>query len=634
MATRRAPLWRVAAAAAILAGTASAGAIAQETHTINLKDADIHALIEDISAVTGFTFVTHPLVKGRVTVTSQAPLTKDEIFQVFLSTLRVHGFVAIPSTEGTYRIVPDERAVEDNTSFGSVDLDDQFVTEVIRLRHFSAIDAANMVKPLVNGRGQVTANAASNVLVVADFSGNISRIRKIVGELDQDRSVLETIKLENMPAVEMARVINGLRERGNESLQGQFLTVAVESGNTLLVRGDEAVVQRVNQVVRRLDEGSKPSETLRVVYLKHADAEEIVPILEQVATSMRPAGATGGEMRIPFHAETNALILSGDPNTLAALERVVGELDIRRAQVLVEAIVVEISDQAARELGLQFILSGNEDSSVPFAVTNFSRSAPNLLAVTGALINDETDVSSDASIGSAALSSLLGLEGISLGVGGQSSDGTLFGVILNAVQDDQNSNLLSTPSVMTLDNQEARISVGQEIPITTGEALGSDFANPFRTIQRQDVGVQLEVRPQINEGDSIKLYLRQEVSSILGAAVANASDIITNKREIETTVLADDGEIIVLGGLIEEQEVNAESKVPLLGDVPLAGRLFRSEGREVTKKNLMVFIRPTIVRDVADARDVTTRKYNFAVGQEADRNDTALEELLLRALGE
>jgi len=618
--------------------TASAWAQGQ---TINFRDADIQAFIDDISMLTGRMFIVDPRVKGKVTVYSQEPITNEEAFQVFLSTLRVHGYAAIPTASGAFKIVPDETASQDSSPVADERLSgDQFATQVFRLRFVDAQDALSALKPLIHRQGQLTANARSNALIVADYAANLKRLRQVIAELDQDTSQIETIRLRNTTATEMARIVASLGGGPGKNGIGDlnYSVVAVESSNSLLIKGDRQTLEQLRPVIRRLDQISESSDDLSVIYLKHADAEQLVPILEQVSQSLTaaaPVTAEGAPSRpagIAFHQPTNALIINADPETQKALAGVIRQLDIRRAQVLVEAIIVEISDTAARELGLQYLLGGDGGNTVPFSATNFSRSAPNLLAVAGALITDNgsltggdfssTTTNNDATtvtrlspvaqgLQEAAVASLLGLEGFSLGFGGQTNDGTIFGVILTAVDQDAASNVLSTPSVMTLDNEEASIQVGQQIPISTGETLGDANLNPFRTIERQDVGIQLEVRPQINEGDSITLFIRQEVSSIFGPVSETFTELITNRREVSTTVLADDGEVIVLGGLIEENEQISASQVPLLGDIPGIGRLFSSKGRSNVRSNLMVFIRPTIVRDVEDVRAVTSRKYNY-----------------------
>ncbi|MGD2131793.1 MAG: type II secretion system secretin GspD [Maricaulaceae bacterium] len=614
----------VAAAALVVAlcifGQPAAAQDDEPRYTINMRDADIHAFIEDVSSLTGFTFIPHPEVQGNVTVTSQTRLTREEVFDVFLATMRNQGYAVIPSANGAYRIVPESAAAQNSGVVGlESQSDDEFITEVIQLDYVDAGEAAMMVTPMVNHRGQVSSSAGSNVIIVVDYAGNIERIREVLRELDQDRSTVDTIALQSASAYDVARVVNDLFANSADNSRARFSAVALESANSVLVRGNDVSVARARQLISRLDVASEPTETLRVMRLQHAEAEEIVPVLEAVARTMRTAGSEQ-EIQIPFDPATNSLVLAADPQTLNAMVRVVQELDVRRAQVRVEAIIVEISDDLARDLGVQFLVAGENGSSVPFAATNFSNSAPNLLAITGALTvqpGNEDDEDLRESLQDFAISSLLGSEGALFGVGGENND-NLFGLILNAVEADAASNVLSTPSITTLDNEPARFLVGQEIPITTGEALGANNDNPFRTIERRDVGVQLEVLPQINQGDTVQLYLRQEVSSVAGVAGPAFGELITNKREIETTALADNGEIIVIGGLIETREIDQSSQVPVLGSIPVVGRAFSSNSRSRTRKNLMIFIRTTIIRDSRDARTATAQSYSTLTGGAAD----------------
>ncbi len=605
------PLRSIKLRAALAAGMATilaSPAFAQsgDTHVINMRDADINAFIEDISAVTGYTFIVHPDVNGRVTVTSQDSLTREEVFEVFRSTLRVQGYIAEPTSNGSYRIVPESTATPQSETFGAEGRpSDQFVTDVIRLNYADAAEAARVVEPLVNHRGRVAAYSDNNTLVVVDYAGNIGRIREIVGELDRDNSEVATIALTNASAREVADVISSLSGPGRDGRATVQLTaVALESSNSVVLRGDEGEIARARALVHDLDMGSAPTETLRVMRLEHARAAELAPLLEAVA---RQSGApTEGELTIPFDEATNSIILTAsDPRTLEAMVSVVRELDVRPSQVRVEAIIVEISDGVARDLGVQFLLAGDDDSSIPFAATNFSRSAPNLLALTGALtVQDGDDETTGANLADAAIASLLGINGATFGIGGENDDG-LFGVILTAVQNDTDSNILSTPSVFVTENRPARINVGQEVPLTTGEALSSDFSSTFRGIERRDVGVQLEVFATISDGDTIMLDVRQEVSSVAGTVSDDFQELILNNREIETTVIADNGEVIVLGGLIDTIDMVDNSQIPLLGDIPLAGRLFRSEGVTRQRRNLMVFLRPTVVEDLDGSRAVT-----------------------------
>jgi general secretion pathway protein D len=319
------------------------------------------------------------------------------------------------------------------------------------------------------------------------------------------------------------------------------------------------------------------------------------------------------------------------------LGEVVRQLDTRRQQVLVEAIIVEISDNAARRLGVQLLMSGLRGSNIPFAVTNYSNAAPNVNAIAGAIASERLgdDSNLGGSLRDAAVASVVGATGGLGGIAFQSGN-AIFGAIVNAVRSDSDSNILSTPSIMTLDNQEARILVGQEIPITTGEALSPNFDNAFRTVQRQNVGITLEVTPQINAGGAIKLDLRQEVSSIAGPVSQNASDLILNKREITTTITVDDGEIVGIGGLLDDNDRRTLERIPLLSEIPLVGNLFKSRSRQRGRTNLMVFIRPTILRSAADARAMSAQRYQFVRDQQALRNpqqEPSLDELVREYLG-
>ncbi len=596
-------------------------------HILNLDDVEISALIEDVAMVTGYTFIVHPDARNkRVTVMSQTPMSSGEVFDVFLSTLRVHGFAAIPAGRDTYRIVPEQSAVGEAGVQGRGE--NAFVTEILRLNHFNAVEAAQMVKPLVDAQGQVIANARSNTLVVVDYASNMSRVRGLISELDRDRSVVETIALQNVPASEMQSILTDLQgRRAEEGYANSLNVVASETSNTIILRGDELTVGRAGQVARQLDATDPVRDNLRVVKLNNADAADIVPILGRIGATMTAQRAPGGgsvmEPTVEFHAPSNSLVISANFETLLAMERVIEALDKRRAQVLVEAIIVEMTDDTARELGVQFILSGSGNSTTPFVSSTFNRAAPNLLALAGALAgdglfgngDDSTTSSGSNPFTDAAISSLLNVEGSTIGVGGQDGD-TLFGVILNAIERDTESRILSTPFGMALDNAKTSLLVGQNVPLTSGEALGANNQNPFRTVEREDIGVKLDVTPKISDDGSVRLEIFQEVSSIDTAVSSVSQDLILSTRTIETSVLADDGDIIVLGGLIEQRETLTNSKVPLLGDIPGVGRLFRSEGTSTDRTNLVVFIKPTIIRDADDAARATSQKYRYVRAEE------------------
>lgn len=616
---------RLALCAALLVALPVSPAYPLQQSTLNFVNADIRAFIDDVSILTGYTFIVDPDVRGTVNVTSQAPLTEDEVFEVFLSVMRVQGYAVIRTGSGAYQIIPEIEGARTGTPL-SATTGDQFITTVIRLRHASAMEAQDILRPLASAQGVVNATSSGNAVVIVDFASNVERARRVVFDLDQDTSVFEVLSLENVAAADMARILDSSQpDAGSNDRRGFGVTIVpVASSNSILLRGDRGQITEMMRLARQIDAVSESNQDYRVIYLSHTDGETILPILEDVAASLAPGGesTTGGSISISHHAPTNSLIINAPADSQRQIEQVIRQLDIRRPQVLVEAIIVEISETAAEELGVQFLLAGDDDGDAPLLMSRFNRANPNILALTGAIVeiddgSDEGGLTS-TNLRALALSSLLGANGITAGFGGEDSNGNLFGLVLNAVEEDQNSNVLSTPQLMTLDNEEAYILVGQQIPITTGEALGANNVNPFRTIERQDVGVRLEVTPQINEGDTIRLSIRQEVSSVAGTVSASSNEIITNQREISTTVLADDGEIIVLGGLIEQDQQNSVSAVPVLGNVPGVGRLFRSEGESVIQRNLMVFIRPTIIRDEVDMRDATGRSYGRIREQRGD----------------
>ncbi|MGH1420327.1 MAG: type II secretion system secretin GspD [Hyphomonas sp.] len=625
--------------AALLASFAP-GALAQaqnagsgdSRHVLNFDDVELSALIADVSIVTGYTFIVHPDARAkRVTVTSSAQLTPDGVFDVFLSTLRVHGFAAIPAGKNSYRIVPEQSAVGE-AGLGSL-TQNSFVTEILHLDNFNAQNAAQMIKPLIDQQGQVIATPRSNTLVVVDYASNMPRIRKLVADLDANKDRIETISLKNIPATELQSILTNLHQRqGEESYATNFKVIAANTGNAIIVRGDEALVERALKVAKDLDTTNRTEDSLRVISLKNANADELVPILEKVANAMSARQAQQTDAATPstiaHHVPTNSLVISAPPETLLSLERVIQDLDKRRAQVLVEAIIVEMSDDTARELGLQFLLSGTNGSTVPFASTNYSQSAPNMLALAGAISQDTPFTAGGANpFTDTAINSLLGTAGLTLGAGGQSGD-TLFGAILTAVENDTTSQILSKPFNLTLDNGTSSLLVGQEVPVVTGEVLGNDNSNPFRTVDRKEIGISLDVTPRISTDDTIRLDINQQVSSISGAVGVATSDLIFNKRSIETSVLADSGEIIVIGGLIQQADTEVTEKIPVLGDVPVAGRLFRTEGVDHQRTNLMVFIRPTVIRDKQGAADATSRSYRYIQAEELWKgNDASVNSL-------
>ena len=625
---------RTACLAALLAFAAGSPHMASaqdagtgRTPALDVRDADIRAFIQDVARATGLTFIVDPAVQGTVSVTRDQAMTEAELLGVLLTVLRANGLVAVPSGPQTYRVVSDELAASQAHTAGGSALG--FATRVFQLSTVDARMAAETLKPLVGRGGVVMAMPQGNSLLVADYADNLQRIAALVAQVDSDRAAIDTVTLRNSSAREIAATVEGVFGLGGERGSGALSVLPVESSNSIVVRGEPAMIQRVIQMVLELDRRAGGSGNVKVVALQHASAEQLLPVLQQlvgqpvagVDVAQAPAtdtaegalviGAVPGRRPVIVRAPgQNALVINADPEMQRTLLDVIRQLDVRRQQVLVEAIVVEISDEAASELGAQ-IAAANRDG-VPFGMTQFRNTGPGITELAGAaLLDDDDDDDGIADVARrAALDSLLGLSGGLAGIAGNAGD-TLFGLVINAVKRDGGSNLLSTPSILTLDNEPARILVGQEVPITTGEVLGDANANPFRTIERQNVGIQLEVTPQINAGGGITLQRRQEVSSIAGPVSSTFSELVLNKREVETRVLVEDGAIVVLGGLLDQAERSTVDKVPLLGDIPLLGSLFRSRARSNAKTNLMVFIRPTIIGGPEDARRATAPRYGY-----------------------
>ena len=583
---------------------------------INMRDADIRAFATDMAKISNKTIVLDPRVKGNVTVVSNQDLDAGEAYAVFLSVLRVHGYAAIENN-GVVKVMPESGARQDATVNNKNN--DSLATEVIRLSQANARTIAPLLKPLVNKQGHIAAYEATNSVIIADYVGNLSRIKSILLELDKNPAdTFELIPLDNTSANEVARIL-GSMWRGDNQMSKSFSAIAVERSNSILLRGQIGVIEQIKRVISRLDSNSSQSSNLKVIYLKYAKAEDLTGILEKVAESLQEEIPSESSKKyttnIGFHNDTNALIISAQPDILKSLESVISQLDIRRAQVLVEALIVEISDRLARDLGVQFLFMGDGESS-PVATQRFGTPNPDLISTIGAETSEDSSTSS--AMQTRAANSLLALDGLAVGVARYKASGTSFATILNLIAQDGDSNVLSTPSIMTMDNEEASIVVGQEIPITTGETLSGSNSNPFRSVTRQEIGVKLTVRPQINEGNAVKMHINQEVSSIFGPLGEMSTDLITNKRNIRTTVLVEDMETIVLGGLIDDDVQESVKKVPFLGDIPLLGRLFKTTSITRTKRNLMVFLRPTIVRDSEDVRAISNRKYNYFQAIEND----------------
>ena len=636
-----------------------AAALAQEGcgEALNLENADIRSVVDEIAIRTGKKFVLDPRVQGQVSIKSgpNGGLCADEAWELFQAALRVTGFTAAPINGDSYRIIPVQEGAR---SAGPVNESEpgDFVTQIVRLNHVDSREAAANLAQLVSERGVVAPVRSGNAVILVDVADNVQRLQQVLAQLDRDTTVYRTIPLENASASEVARVLTNLAREISEEGQpgaGTVSVVPVAGSNSVLVRAEPVILTRLMGVVAELDRIGQAKSDLSVITLNHADAEEMSTLLKELANAetQAAAGADGAapgpsgprRANISFHKATNSVIISGDADIQQTLRKVVQQLDVRRAQVQIEAIIVEVTDRTARELGIQYFLAPTKNSKrIPFAATNFQSAQTNLLASAGTLILNDPDVKTAlgtqgaSTVQSAAINSLLSTNGLIGGIGGQIGKDIIFGAVINALKTNTETNVLSSPSVVTLDNQEATLSVGQEIPITTGEAVGDNFDNAFRTVSREEVGIILKVTPQINEGGTVTLEIEQESSSVAGQILDTSTDLITNKRVITTTALVDDGDLLVIGGLIDQTDQSTEDKVPLLGDLPVAGNLFKTQGRSRDRRNLLVFLRPTIIRDRADAQAVTRKKFDYIKAREllsTGKPQSEMERLIEQVTG-
>jgi len=574
----------------------------QETYILNYEDVDIKKVTQDIAQFSKKTIILDPRVKGRISIYSNANLNRNQVWDVYLRTIQVNGFSAI-SEGGFVRIVPDNEATRDN-NVSSISSSGDYQTSVIPLENRSIEEVLPMIKPITGRQAHLSSISSINSILIVDRVSNVERIAKLIRDLDKNNSaIISIIKLTNLSSIEAARILEKLKSQNNPTLS-KFVAIPFTPSNSIIISANEYVTANINQTLKSLDRDVKSDDSIDVVYLKYAKSSDIAAILNSVSGSFM-SDDDGIKTVITHHEKTNSLIISSAESNLATIRNIISQLDIRRAQVLVEAIIVELSETAANSLGVETIFNGTDKDSVPIGVTRFGGSGPDLLSIVGSAA-DETDVN----LSSTASASLLNTQGLIAGFGDLTPGKDNFVGIINAITQDSNSNILATPSLMAMDNELATSIIGQEIPITTGESLGTNNSNPFRTTSRQEVGIKLEVTPQINEGSSVVMQIKIEVSGVAGVPMSGI-DIITNKRAIETTALVDNNQIIVLGGLVDEDTQDSVSKVPFLGSVPILGRLFQSSSKTTVKKNLMVFLRPTIITDSQSATSASSDKYNY-----------------------
>lgn len=604
--------------------------------TPNFKDADITQIAEAVAAATGKNFIIDPRVRAQVTMLSATPMTPEAFYQAFLSILEVYGFNAEPSGN-VIKIVPDANArqhpgvdLPEHVSSSS----DEFVTQVIDVKNVSAAQLVPILRPMIPQYGHLAAYPASNILIISDRAANVNRMVRIIRRIDQvgDQDV-DIVPLQNASASEVVRVVNSLYQ-GQAAAEGGVTVkvVADDRSNSVLINGDGSQRLRLKALVVHLDTPLQSGGDTRVRYLHYANAEKLAPKLKEQITGIAQAtgapGAAGAQGSPQAQAEknamvwadpqNNALVVTAPPKVMRAVMDIVDKLDIRRPQVLVEAVIAEVNVDKTAALGVNWAVFDRDSGNRRVPVGGF------VSPINGSSL---VDLAGAASTNPPQLSTQL-LQGTTIGIGRLAGTGVNFAAMLRALRGDSDTNVVATPSAVTMDNQEAELKVAQEVPFVTGQFTNAAAStggltsgvNPFQTIQRQEVGTILKVTPTISaEGNSVMLKLSIESSSI-GQKPAGAVDLVTNKRTITTNVLIEDGGVVVLGGLIDNNSVRGEQRVPFLGRIPLIGEAFRTRNAQSTKNNLMIFMRPKILRDQSQAAYETDLKYNYMMDEQRSMN--------------
>jgi len=625
----------------IALGIAWSGAFAQQpqrsqptpptTITPNFKDADLALVVQAVQSITGKTFIIDPRVRAQVTILSSTPLSPDAFYQAFLSVLQVHDFVAV-SSGNVVKIIPAANSrfmpsddLPDKVSSTS----DEIVTQVIAVKNVSVNQLVPPLRPLLPQGAHFVPIAGTNSIIISDRASNVNRIMRIIQRVDQaGDDEVDVIRLENASASDIVKVVNtlssGAAQQQEQAAGIAAKIVADDRTNSILLSGDKTQRLRLKTLIAHLDTPLEGGGDTEVRYLQYADAEAIATKLkEQIqgivqatpgAAATTPGGAANIDRSVGIWADkgTNAIVVTAPPKVKRQVMAIIDRLDIRRAQVHVEAILVDMSLKKAAELGINWAIgSTSSTGTVPIGTFNQTVGNSSIGSIAAAIQNPATLLSTGLPTG------------LTLGAGSFPDSGTNFAILLRALRGDSSTNILQTPSVITLDNEEAEIKVAQEVPFVTGQFTGTSgnnngSVNPFQTIQREEVGTILKITPKINKGDSVMLKIEQE-SSAIAQGTQGAVDLITNKRTISTTVMVEDGGVIVLGGLITDSAQEGENRVPVLGAIPLIGEFFKTRNGSKEKSNLMVFIRPTILRDGMSTAVETNAKYNVLRDQQLQR---------------
>jgi len=585
-------------------------AASQENWKINLKNADIREFVTQVSAITGKSFIVDPRVKGNVTVISNTSMDTPAVYELFLAVLRVHGFAAVPSGN-VVRIVQQVLAKQSGNpqDFSTENPGEELVTQVLSVKNTDSNELVKILRPLIPQYGHIAGLSEPNALIISDHAENIARLTQIINRIDiADNSTTRIIRLQKAWIEDVVSLLEQLApEQMGKGAKGpnRVMIVASERTNSLIIKGEPETLDKVARLVGELDVPANRGGTIQVVRLAHSDAVQLAEILKNLIADKSPKDSASQAIATSIQADEsiNALVIRADPATMAELKEIIARLDIRRLQVLIEAAIVEVTSDFTRTLGTELAIGDVSGSALPVGVTAPSGTLASVLA--------------NLAAGDGQLSSVPDLGSTPLLAAAKRSSGVNFGVIVRALSANSDVNLLSTPSITTMDNEQAKIVVGQNVPFRTGSTTsGSNGAsNPFTTIQREDVGLTLEVTPHVHDGALVRLEIHQEVSEVDKTSLASigsdgSADLITNKRTIDTTVLADDREVIILGGLIRDKITDVSSGVPLLKDIPILGRLFKSSNKIREKQNLLVFLRPTVLATKEDVKDMSKRKYS------------------------
>ncbi len=581
----------------------------EQTWKVNLKDADIKAFISQVANITGYSFVIDPRVKGKVTIISDTSMGKREVYEMFQSVLNVHGFTAIPAG-GIIKVMQQNNSKQE----GGMPIglgkrkSEQLITQVIQIKDTPALDLVPILRPMVAKYGHLAGVKSANALIVTDHASNVRRIEKIIERLDGSGvSELEVVQLEEAWVGDIVGILTSLdpekvseggkgKKADASGVAGRIRVVADERANRIILRGEKTARERVKKLINSLDQPSKFSGKASVIRLQHADAKELADMLKSLMGEVKDEkGKSQATGKVSIHADQglNALVVRAEPSLMSEIKDIVSQLDVRRAQVLIEAAIVEVTGQVDDRVGVQAAAADLESGKTPLVATDFGDAGTSLSTLIAGLSTNTASLSS----------------GLTLGGYGQVS-GNDFAFLIQALESVSNANLLSTPSIMTMDNQEAEIIVGQNVPFVTGSTSSTSNSNPFTTIQREDIGTSLKVVPHVQDGKFVRLEVEQSTESVESTAVEGQADLITNKRSIKTQILAEDGEVIMLGGLIRDAVQETQSKVPFLGDIPILGWLFRSSSETHVKQNLIVFLKPTVVLSKEDNREILRRKYD------------------------